>query len=123
MFASEADYIFYTLPVTQQLKQSSQINITLKKFCTGHVTAGMLSRNFTETVKSFKQKMMHTSSWVISKAQLLIGKKNLFEVLAMVKQVGLPTFFMNLICVDLRWDELISIIASLRGEKLQDEDI
>ena len=50
-------------------------------------------------------------------------KKNLFEVLAMVKQVGLPTFFINLICVDLRWDELISIIASLRGEKLQDEDI
>ena len=37
----------------------------------------------------------------------------------MVKQLGLPTFFMT---ADLRWDELIPIIASLRGENLQDED-
>ena len=30
---------------------------------------------------------------------------------------------MTLSCVDLIWDELISIIASLREENLQDEDI
>ena len=40
----------------------------------------------------------------------------------MVKQLGLPTFFMTLICADLRWEQLISIIASLRGENLQDEN-
>ena len=38
-------------------------------------------------------------------------KKFLFEVLAMVKQLGLPTFFMTLSCADLRWNELISIIS------------
>ena len=56
LFASEADYIFYALPVTQQLKLSSQINIASKKFCSGHVTAGMQSSNFEETVKSFLTK-------------------------------------------------------------------
>ena len=30
---------------------------------------------------------------------------------------------MTLSCADLRWDELISIIVSSRGENLQDEDI
>ena len=55
-FASEADYIFYALPVTQQLKLSSQINIASNKFCSDHVTAGMLSSNFTETVMSFLTK-------------------------------------------------------------------
>ena len=30
---------------------------------------------------------------------------------------------MTLSCADLRWDELTSIIASLRGENLQDKDI
>ena len=42
LFASEADYIFYALSHTQQLKLSRQINIALKKFCSCHVTAGML---------------------------------------------------------------------------------
>ena len=51
LFASEADYIFYALSVTQQLKLSSQINIALKKFFSSHGTAGMSSNNFSETVK------------------------------------------------------------------------
>ena len=41
----------------------------------------------------------------------------------MVKQLGLPTFFKTVSCADLRWDKLISILASLRGENLQNEDI
>ena len=50
-------------------------------------------------------------------------KKILCEVSSMVTQLELPTFFMTLICADLQWDELISIIASLRGEILTQEEI
>ena len=73
MFASEADYIFYALSVTQNLKLISLLNIALKNFSSGHVTAKTLSSNFTETVKPLLTKM-HTSPWVISKAHLIIGK-------------------------------------------------
>ena len=38
-------------------------------------------------------------------------KKFLFEVLAMVKQLGIPTFFMTLSCANLRWNELGEIIS------------
>ena len=41
----------------------------------------------------------------------------------MVKQLGMPTFFMTLSCADLQWDELISIIASLQGDILTEEEI
>ena len=41
----------------------------------------------------------------------------------MVKQLGLPTIFMTLSCVDLRWNELISIIATLRRETLTDNEM
>ena len=41
----------------------------------------------------------------------------------MVKQLGLPNFFMTLSCMDLRQHKLISIIASLRGENIHGEDI
>ena len=56
LFASEADYIFYALPVTQQLKLSSQINIASNKFCSDHVTAGMLSSNFCRNCYVFSNK-------------------------------------------------------------------
>ena len=50
-------------------------------------------------------------------------KKFLYEVLAMVKQLSLPTFSMTFSCADLRWNEFISIIATLRREALADNDI
>ena len=34
-------------------------------------------------------------------------KKVLYEVLAMVKQLGLPIFFKILSCADVKWNELI----------------
>ena len=46
MFASDLDYVFFALPVTQQITLQSQINSALKKICTGRVTAGMLPKLF-----------------------------------------------------------------------------
>ena len=42
-------------------------------------------------------------------------KKNSFEVLAVVKQLGIPTFSMTLLFADLQWNELIQIIARLNS--------
>ena len=47
----------------------------------------------------------------------------MLEVLAMVKQLGLPTFFMTLSCVDLRWNELIGSILNLTGKDMSQVDI
>ena len=41
----------------------------------------------------------------------------------MVRQLGLPTFFMTLSCADLKWNELIATIAQLKGEKLSSDFI
>ena len=107
MFTSETDYIFYTPSVTDKLKLSSQISIALKKFCSDHVTEGMLSSNF----KSFLTEDNAYQYMGKFKGTPAYWKTFLFEVSAMVQLLGLPTFFMTLSCVDLIWDELISIIA------------
>ena len=86
MFVSERDYIFYALSVTKELKLSSQINIALKSFGSGHVTAGMLSSNFTETVKSSLIKDDAYQFMDNMKGTPAHWKNFLFEVLAMVKQ-------------------------------------
>ena len=50
-------------------------------------------------------------------------KKNLFEVLAMIKHLGLPTYFMTLSCADLRrWNEFPSIISKIKGQNLLEEE-
>ena len=50
-------------------------------------------------------------------------KKFLFDVLTMVKQLVIPTFFMALSSADLKWNELISIINKLNKQGLSEEDI
>ena len=95
----------------------------MKKVCSGNLTARLLSQNFSERVKSFivKHEAYHFMS--TTKGTPAYWKKFLYEVLAMVKQLGLPNFFMTLSCADLHWNELISIIATLNQEKITEDDI
>ena len=41
----------------------------------------------------------------------------------MVKQLGLPTFFITLSCADLQWKELLLMIAELRADVLSEDSI
>lgn len=47
----------------------------------------------------------------------------MYEVVAMVKQLGIPTWFMTLSCADLRWPELFQIIARASGKNMTDEEV
>ena len=47
----------------------------------------------------------------------------MYEVVAMVKQLGIPTWFMTLSCADLRWPELFQIIARTNGTNMADEQV
>lgn len=47
----------------------------------------------------------------------------MYEVIAMVKQLGIPTWFMTLSCADLRWPELFQILARIQGNDLTDEQV
>ena len=122
-FSSDSDYIFFAHSVMQKLNLNSRVNIAMKKVKSGKLTAGMLSRNFKESVKSFVANDEAYSFMNTIKGIPAYWKRFLFEVLAMVKQLGLPTFFMTLSCADLRWNELVSIISKLNGLNLTDDDI
>ena len=47
----------------------------------------------------------------------------LHHVLAMVKQLETPTFFLTFSCADLRWNEVISIIFKLNCVDISDEEV
>lgn len=122
-FASEPDYIFFVHSIWQQQSLTNSINIAMKKLRGSQLTAGMLSRNFMETVSSFVASENAYSFMNTIKGTPAYWKRFLFEVLAMVKQLGLPTFFLTLSCADLRWNKLVLIIAKLNALDISDEDI
>ena len=123
IFDPDPDHIFFPLSVTQKLKPQSQINIAMKKVCGGHLTAGMLSQNLSETVKSFiaNDEAYHFMNKI--KDTPAYWKNFLYKVLPMKKQLGLPAFFMTLSCSDLQCNELISVIAKLNRKNLEEDDI
>jgi len=45
------------------------------------------------------------------------------EVIAMVKQLGIPTWFMTLSCAHLRWPEVFQILARIQGNDLADKQL
>ena len=122
-FASDSDYIFYVHSVLQKLQLNSQINIAMRKVACSPLTAGTLSKNFKKTVNQFIARDKAYSFMNAIKGTPAYWKKFLHEVLAMVKQLGIPTFFLTLSCADLRWNELISIISKLNGLNISEEDI
>lgn len=78
----------------------------MNKFSSGQIIAGMLSKNFSKSVQSSIAKNgAYHFTFTIEDAPTY-WKKILYEILAIVKQLGHPTFFMTLSCVDMHCNEL-----------------
>ena len=90
LFASDPDYTFFALSMTQHFKFQSQINVRMKKLCSGNLTAGVLLQILSERVKSFIAKDEACHFMRIMKDNAASWKKFLYDVLAIVKQFGLP---------------------------------
>ena len=108
----------------QHLKSNSSVNIAMQKIKSNNLTASILSQNYTYTIESLIAKDEAFNFMNTLKGTPAYWKRFQFEVLAMIKQLGLPTFFITLSCADLRWHELIEIIYKLNeGDILTDDDI
>ena len=122
-FASDTDYIFFANHVMQQTNLRNRINIAMKKMSGNNLTAGMFSQNFKETVKTFIANDEAFNFMSTMKGTPAYWKKFLLEVLAIVKQFGVPPFFFTLSSADLRWFELPYILSKLYNINLSDAEI
>ena len=67
----------------------------MKKVSGNNLTAGMFSQNFKETIKTFIANDEAFNFMNAIKGTPTYWKRFLLEVLAMVKQLVVPTFFLN----------------------------
>ena len=56
------------------------------------------------------------------KGTLTCWKQFLYDVLAMVKQLGIPTYILSLSCTDLRWQDFSIIFNKLNNLVLSEEE-
>ena len=120
-FARNMEYLFSAQHVTDVKHINSQASIALRlkrgRTVDGRkVTAGML-RNpevinrlvKTEQAYKFLRQIRGSPAY---------WQRELYELLAMVRTLGIPTWFMTLSAADLHWLEMLETLAIHRGKRL-----
>ena len=121
-FAMNPEYLFFAQFITEQKKVSDSISIALRKLHGQAVTASQFRSNdqyiknliFKDQAYLFLRNIPGSPPY---------WQKFMFEVIAMVQQLGIPTWFMTLSCADLRWPELFHILSRVNGQEMTDEEI
>ena len=113
---------FSARSVIEQYYLSSSINIAMKKLKPG-ATVSSITTNYKDKIQKFLGSSDAFSFMSSVKGTPSYWKQFLYDVLAMVQQLGIPTFFLTLSCANLKWDELTSIIHKLNNFTSFDIDL
>ena len=95
----------------------------MHKIKPGTLTVGKVKNNLKGTTERFVASDNAFSFMSSVKGIPAYRKPFLHDVLAMVKQLGIPTYFLILSYADLRWEELPYIINKLNNLGLSDEKL
>jgi hypothetical protein len=121
-FATNSEYLFFAQFVIEQKKVSDSINIALKKIQGHPLTAFQIKSD----VNKLKSLVCQEQAYLFLRqipGTPPYWQKFMYEVIAMVKQLGIPTWFMTLSCADLRWPELFQIVGRTQGKNLTEEQV
>ena len=100
----------------------SSINYAIHKIEPGTLTAKTVTSSFKGTNEGFVSRDKTFSFMSSVKGTPAYWKQFLLDVLAMVKQLEISTFFLTLSCANL-WDELSYIICKLSNIRLSDKEL
>ena len=114
--------MFFSQFIIEQKNVSDSINIALKKVHGQPVTAS----NIRSSVQTLQNLICKDQAYLFLRQipdTPPYWQRFMYEVVAMVKQLGIPTWFMTLSCADLRWPELFQIISRMQGKDVTDEEV
>ena len=102
--ASDADYVFFSRSVYKQHHLRSLVNFAMRKIKSGTLTEGTVKNNFKRISERFVASDNAFSFMSSVNGTLAYWEQFLYDVLAMVNQLGIATYFRRLLCADLRWE-------------------
>ena len=125
-FAKDIDYLLAAQYAVEAKQVNDGINIALRQTRGRvsnhrHLNAGIMknSENVSSMIRTdaafrFMKNVRGSPSY---------WKTVMLDLLAMVRQLGIPTWFLTLSAADLKWPEVIQSIARQYGTHLSDEDV
>ena len=122
-FASDADSIFFARSGYEQHHLRSTINFAMHEIKPGTLTAAPVKSNFKGRIERFVASDNVFSFMSSVKGATAYSKQFLYDVLIMVKQLGIRTYFLTLSCADLRWEELLYTINRLNNLGLSEDEL
>ena len=116
-FAKNIDYLFYAQYRAEAQEVNDSISLSLRKGRSQDITAGEV-----------KEKCITRDDLGIYFLHKIRGSpayfnKLFYDILGMIRQLGPCTWFITLSAADLKWPDLIQIIAKQQGQQLTDEDV
>ena len=108
----------------KNLSMQEQINVAMRRISTPASKTGFFNNtSFMEAIQEYVENDRVFTFMNSITGTLACWKKFKSKVLAMVKQLGVPIFFLTLSCAELRWDELIKIKEKLNKADKVDADM
>ena len=102
----------------------SSITFAMHKTKPGILTAGAVKNNLKGTIEKFIMSVFLLFLFMNSvKGILASWRQFLYDVLAVVKQLGIPIYFLTLSCADLRSEEVPYIVNKLNNTGLNEEEL
>ena len=117
-FAKNIEYIFCAQYISdiQQIQSDANLAIRLSRGCTlngQNITAGLL-----RDTESLQQLIRTEQAYKFLKnirGSPAYWQSELYDILAMLQSLGIPTFFLTLSAADLHWPEMIQAIGAECG--------
>ena len=125
-FAQNIEYLFCAQYIADIKQIQSDANLAIHMLCgrTFHgerITAGMLHNP--NAVKQLVRTEQACEFLKNVSGSCAYWQNELYDVLAMLHSVGIPTWFLTLSAADLHWPEIIQALAVQIGQHLSHEDI
>ena len=122
-FAMNPEYLFLAQFVVEQKKVLDSISIALRKSRGNSLTASEIRNMNTSHLRNL---IFSDQAYIFMKnikGSPAYWQRFMYDVLAMIKQLGPPSWWMTFSCADLRWNEIYKILSKLQGKKLADQEI
>ena len=102
-FASDADYRFFGRSAYEQQHFRSSIKFSTHKIKSGKLIAGTVKSSLKGTIERYVARDNAFSFMSSVKGIPVHWKQFLYDLLALIKQLGIHRYFLTLPCADLRW--------------------
>ena len=125
-FGKDTDYVFAAQYAIENKQVRDNVNVMLRQTRGGSVDGKKITASLVrdvDRIKSFVRDDHAFRCLTTVRGSPAYWKRASLDLLAMIRQLGIPTWFMTLSAADLQWPDVIQTVAQQYGEILSAEQI